>query len=465
VQGHESAVQRTQRGTPQAQSKAATAAPTQTRTQLRAQQRAERTLRRQEDRALRNTPRSQRAAKREEIQRAREQRAQQPQQQAAPNAAETTGAAPAQAATQTRAQRRAARQAAGAAVTPQAARAGRFAAFFAAQTGTASAEAPARAWRRHHRASFVAWFGPIFWPYAYADIFDYAFWPYGYDDGYWFFAYDNFFDSLFWGERGPPAEYVYGEAPTGAYALPAPRASYAAVRQLCQQPGSGVTAWPFADIEGKVGLNGEQKQLLGDVRRAAEDAAAAFKASCPAGDAFPLTPPGRLQAMAARLDATLHAVETVKPALEKFYASLSDEQKERFNELGPKQTANSAEAKAALPTDTKACSEPKPGLTNLPIERIGDAVEPTEEQAAKLTALQTATNKAVSTLQAACPQDTPITPPGRLDTMETRLKAMIKAANTVKPALDDFYASLSSEQKARFNRIGKEVAQTTGSGR
>ncbi len=35
---------------------------------------------------------------------------------------------------------------------------------------------------------------------------------------------------------------------------------------------------------------------------------------------------------------------------------------------------------------------------------------------------------------------------------------MIDAANTVKPALDDFYGSLTNEQKARFNRIGKEVA-------
>jgi len=32
----------------------------------------------------------------------------------------------------------------------------------------------------------------------------------------------------------------------------------------------------------------------------------------------------------------------------------------------------------------------------------------------------------------------------------------------VRPALDDFYASLSSEQKARFNRIGKTLAQNNG---
>jgi hypothetical protein len=450
------------------QSKAAAQpAAAQAQTLTRTQQRAERKLRRQEDRALRNTPKSQRAAKREEIQRTREQRAS-GRQQATPNAltAQPNGAVQTNA--QTRAQRRADRAARRAArglapVTAQAARQGRFASAFAGTSTRANRgarQAARSAWRQGLRAAFVPWYGPVFWPYAYSDVFDYAFWPGGYDDGYWNYAYDDFVDSMFWGEDGPPAEYVSAE-PSGSAASPAPRVTYAAVQELCKQPGSGVTAWPFADIEKKVGLNADQKTLLDDVRSAAKDAAAGFQASCPADNAAPLTPPGRLQTMTARLQATLQAVDTVKPALDKFYASLSDEQKERFNQLGPKSTANNAEAKAALPANAKACSDAKPGLTNLPIERIGDAVEPTDEQDAKLTALQDATDKAVGVLQAACPQDTPMTPPGRLDAMETRLKAMIEAANTVKPALEDFYGSLSSEQKARFNRI-KEVAQTSG---
>ncbi len=112
--------------------------------------------------------------------------------------------------------------------------------------------------------------------------------------------------------------------------------------------------------------------------------------------------------------------------------------------------------------DANSCKEQKPGLTNLPIELIEDAIKPTDAQEADLNKLEEATGKAVSILQAACPDETPITPPGRLEAMETRLKAMIEAANTVKQPLDSFYASLSSEQKARFNRIGKELAQTSG---
>jgi hypothetical protein len=44
--------------------------------------------------------------------------------------------------------------------------------------------------------------------------------------------------------------------------------------------------------------------------------------------------------------------------------------------------------------------------------------------------------------------------------MQQRLEAMIAAANAVRPALEDFYASLSNEQKANFNRLDRQTAQS-----
>jgi hypothetical protein len=65
-------------------------------------------------------------------------------------------------------------------------------------------------------------------------------------------------------------------------------------------------------------------------------AAAEFlKAKCLEDQA--LTPPGRIEAMAQRLEAVLQALKTVQPALELFYNSLSDEQKARFNQLGARE--------------------------------------------------------------------------------------------------------------------------------
>ena len=148
-------------------------------------------------------------------------------------------------------------------VTTQAARQGRFAAAFAAGPQSRAEHrqrhrshfAARRAWHRGVRAAFVPWYGPVFWPYAYSDIFDYTFWPYGYEDDYWAYAYDNFFDGVFWGEYGPPEEYTQDYAYAAPAGSSAPRVRQAAVEELCKEPGTGITAWPFAAIERDVGLN------------------------------------------------------------------------------------------------------------------------------------------------------------------------------------------------------------------
>lgn len=358
-------------------------------------------------------------------------------------------------------------------LTPETARQGRFAARFAAARAQRhdrqrrfEAVAARRAWRHGHRATFVGWYGPVFWPYAYSDIFDYTFWPSGYDDGYWAYAYDDLFDGVFWGESGPPEIYAYGEPTTGAVPLPSGggtaatrRSTSVAVRQLCEDPGSGVTAWPFAEITKAVSPTPDQQALLDELKDAAKKAADVFKASCPSANAYPRTPPGRLRAMMARLLATLQAVQTVRPPLEKFYDSLNDEQKARFNDIGPQQKGGSDEAEQAQ-ASASDCKQAKPGLSNLPIDKIEQVVKPTDAQEDALSNLEDATEKAVGILQAACPDETPLTPVGRLEAMQNRLQAMIDAAKVVEGPLDDFYASLNDEQKARFNRLGREVARS-----
>ena len=82
-------------------------------------------------------------------------------------------------------------------------------------------------------------------------------------------------------------------------------------------------------------------------------------------------------------------------------------------------------------------------------------IRPAGKQKETLDQLREATEKAVQGLQAACPDSVPLTPVGRLQAMEKRLEAMIEAAKLVQPALDEFYATLSSEQKARFNALGQ----------
>jgi len=193
--------------------------------------------------------------------------------------------------------------------------------------------------------------------------------------------------------------------------------------------------------------------LLDGLRTAAAKAADVFKRSC--ADSYAMTPPGRLRAMTNRISATLEAVRIVRPALEKFYSSLSDEQQARFNALGPHIGQRSPQqSQQDANAQSESCGEPKSSLTNLPIERIEAVIRPVGgRQKEALDRLSGATKKAVQGLQAACPDNVPLTPVGRLEAMEKRLEAMLQAANRVQPALDEFYATLNSEQKARFNTL------------
>jgi hypothetical protein len=61
---------------------------------------------------------------------------------------------------------------------------------------------------------------------------------------------------------------------------------------------------------------------------------------------------------------------------------------------------------------------------------------------------------AKNTLNFDCQPDENLTPPDRLATVDTRLDAMLDAIKQVAPALDDFLATLSDEQKAQFETIG-----------
>src|SRR5262249_11147292 len=101
----------------------------------------------------------------------------------------------------------------------------------------------------------------------------------------------------------------------------------------------------------------------------------------------------------------------------------------------------------------EVCSDNAAQLTDWPIERISEVVEPTDAQRPALEEFRAASAKAIDMLKAGCPKDLPSIPTGRVAAMESRLQVMLAAVQTVRPALERFYQSLSDEQKARFNAI------------
>ena len=121
-------------------------------------------------------------------------------------------------------------------------------------------------------------------------------------------------------------------------------------------------------------------------------------------------------------------------------------------------SAGGSEQRAAEVCSSSGASE----LTDWPIERISEVVQPTEAQRPALDELRAASQKAMDILKAGCPKDLPSTPTGRLASMENRLKVMLEAVQTVRPPIERFYQLLSDEQKARLNAIspgGKSIAE------
>jgi len=325
---------------------------------------------------------------------------------------------------------------------------------FANRPGSGGRNAPALArstfqgrffdpgWQRHRsRPIVIGWLGPMFWPYAYDDFVDYTFYPHAYDT-FWPYAYDDLYEGAF-------GRYAQGYGGTYASVGRSPKsgAARAVGTDLCNGQTAGLTDWPIERIAQTVEPDHTQRAALDELKGATAKALDVLKAACPTE--LSSTPTGRIQAMGLRLDAMLQAVRILRPAIEKFYQSLNDEQKARFNALG----ADDQDQKQSQRDLTQACGERASGIASLPLDRIERAVRPDEAQRGTLRELKDATSEAINLLKSDCPSYRALTPVVRLEAMEQRLDAMSRALHTVQPALEKFYGSLGDEQKERFNRL------------
>jgi LTXXQ motif family protein len=330
------------------------------------------------------------------------------------------------------------------------------------------------------------WAGPVFWPFLLGDALSFIFWPYAYYDPFWWYGPPFIFASIFapgpyfgldygygpdysgygygpdyYGYAGSPNIYYdssqgggYRTAARGRYAAKTEQADRQALAETntaalesCTGLAPGVTNLPIDQIRQTVHPTADQEAALDDLSAASSQASDIIKSSCPSS--VPLTPLGRLDAAEQRLQATIKAIQIVRSPLERFYQALSDEQRQRFNAM-----SGSTEGARSAGNMVAACSQQGGGFIDLPVQRIEQVVQPTAQQQSALGNLKNAVQKAGDQLQSSCPTALPKSPVARVDTVETRLKAMTDAITSVRPDLSNFYASLSDEQKARFNTMG-----------
>jgi LTXXQ motif family protein len=100
-----------------------------------------------------------------------------------------------------------------------------------------------------------------------------------------------------------------------------------------------------------------------------------------------------------------------------------------------------------------SCGAGPAGLGSWSVDVIEQALSLDDTQRAKFNGLGAASQRAIQYLNESCPKNDAASPTGRMEVQERRLSAMLEAVRTVQPALDDFYATLSDEQKARLAAI------------
>jgi LTXXQ motif family protein len=303
-----------------------------------------------------------------------------------------------------------------------------------------------RGWHWHNH---LGWVGPLFWPFAYGDFFYYALWPGDYYDvdPFWVYGYGDIYEGIF-------SPYLYDDYVQGPGAPARMAALTQSMAQSCNDEAAEVTGWPINQISDAVQPNAQQSALLDDLGNAVVKAGDVIRSHCPTNVSF--TPTGRLDTMQQRLQGLVQAVNIVSEPLSRFYDSLNDEQKARFNSIKPA-TDKTAAANAPTTTATTPKSDCDASVMAWPTEQIDQAVQPNDAQRAKLDALQSAAANGADIIKAACPSETPSTPPARLAAAGKHLQAMLQAVDTIRPPLHDFYNSLSDNQKARFNTMGKQL--------
>ena len=306
--------------------------------------------------------------------------------------------------------------------------------------------------RFHARPAFraAAWPGPFFWSYVYDDVF----WPTAYDEIFWTYGAPDILDGIL--QPAVYARHIDG-APrrsAGTGRVLARGSDLPSAARLCGEEPAGLMN--LDGIEQEVRPTPDQAAAFDDLKFAEAKAVEILKAACPTD--IPPTALDRLDAIAQRFDAMLNAVRMVKRPLETFYGLLSDEQKTRFAALlavRGREGLSRWQASCIGPS-RGATADPinARGFTGLSMDRIARELSVSDTQLAALDDLSLASDEAAKRLQGSCPRETPLTPIGRLAAIETRLDALLQAVNTLRPALDRFYGSLSPEQKARFDAVG-----------
>jgi hypothetical protein len=236
----------------------------------------------------------------------------------------------------------------------------------------------------------------------------------------------------------------------------------------CHDEAAQLKKWPFEVIARIAALDEPQRSELDNLRVTAHSAADRLAAQCPQASDVAAA---RLEAVEQAVDAAESAFATMEPVLQRFYASLDDEQKARIlrdltlahrkpsdfdyvpeRRREPRRSPSKA---SAVPPDgappwAGLCQDFTTALRSWPTREIEQGVRLSETQRVVLYELVTASLKAAEALAERCPPETPITPVRRMAMLRVSLQAIRTAATLIKPSFAQFYQALDQGQQAKF---------------
>jgi len=294
----------------------------------------------------------------------------------------------------------------------------------------------ASGWWQHGDGGY-GWVGPLFWPFAYYDVYDYALWGDGM--GFWGYGYRDIYAAIF---------TPYGEDELARYVSPSRGRRFGrlpSLARICGDDASELAGLPIERVRQAIQPSDAQRAALDALANASVEAAQTIHTACPTEVAS--TPSGRLAAMQQRLEAMKSAIARIRTPFEEFYELLDDDQKGKLAAFNDQRAPFAPKVPAA-----QSCTPPE--ALQWPAGEIEARLHLNNTQRGALDALRRMSVFAKNTLNFDCQPDENLTPPDRLATVDTRLDAMLDAIKQVAPALDDFLATLSDEQKAQFETIG-----------
>jgi hypothetical protein len=261
-------------------------------------------------------------------------------------------------------------------------------------------------------------------------------------DPFWAYVYANLFSDMFDSRKIHSSRHR-----RSAHRVTEPDA----FARICGRQADELARWPLDGIEQMVKPTSGQRDALANLKNAADQAANDLQAACPRE--APRSPVERLDQAQHAIEAMLKATHRVRPPLETFFAALDDEQKARLTATSaPELRAQSR--RGQISRAGEFCRPMTGDLLARRFDRLARAARPTEDQLVRLEKLWAASSDGATMLQDFCKGEIALTPPGRLSGMQQRLEALDKAIGAIRPALADFYESLSDAQKARLARSG-----------